>query len=173
MKIKTCRAIALRCSAPRHAACSRSRRQNASGRMYALYDLLAPETARSGPSTTWRSPRAGATVFSRSDRRRPDDRQRRQRRWRSRHDDRRAAEVRTGDRRQAKAHGLGNADLESDYIEVHLARPVPADGGQARLRIIKTYKDAKNYRRDGDGLVFDRAARHSPQRGRPARRAIS
>src|SRR3954465_9830163 len=27
---------------------------------------------------------------------------------------------------QAKAHGLSNADLESDYIEVHLARPVPA-----------------------------------------------
>src|SRR6476619_6143240 len=57
---------------------------------------------------------------------------------------------------QAKAHGLGNADLESDYIEVHLARPVPADGGQARIRIIKTYKDEKSYHRDGDGIVFDR-----------------
>ena len=42
-------------------------------------------------------------------------------------------------------------------IEVQLARPVPAEGGQARLRITKTYKDAKNYRRDGDGLIFDRA----------------
>jgi hypothetical protein len=42
-------------------------------------------------------------------------------------------------------------------IEVQLARPVPADGGQARLRIIKTYTDLKNYRRDGDGLAFDRA----------------
>ena len=68
---------------------------------------------------------------------------------------------------QAKAHGLGNADLESDYIEVHLARPVPADGGQARIRIIKTYKDEKSYHRDGDGIVFDRPLRHSPQRGRP------
>jgi len=57
---------------------------------------------------------------------------------------------------QAKAHGLGNADLESDYIEVHLARPVPADGGQARIRIVKTYKDAKSYFRQGDGIVFDR-----------------
>jgi hypothetical protein len=57
---------------------------------------------------------------------------------------------------QAKAHGLGNADLESDYIEVHLARPVPADGGQGRVRIVKTYKDAKSYHRDGDGIVFDR-----------------
>ena len=44
---------------------------------------------------------------------------------------------------QARAHGLGDADPESDYIEVHLARPVPADGGQARLRIVKTYKDAE------------------------------
>jgi len=46
--------------------------------------------------------------------------------------------------------------VTSSALEVHLARPVPADGGQARLRITKTYRDAKNYRRDGDGLVFDR-----------------
>jgi hypothetical protein len=57
---------------------------------------------------------------------------------------------------QAKAHGLDSADLESDYIEVHLARPVPPDGGQARIRIVKTYKDAKSYFRQGDGIVFDR-----------------
>jgi hypothetical protein len=57
---------------------------------------------------------------------------------------------------QAKAHGLDDADLESDYIEVHLARPVPPDGGQARIRIVKTYKDAKSYVRQGDGIVFDR-----------------
>ncbi len=47
--------------------------------------------------------------------------------------------------------------VTSSAIEVHLARPVPADGGQARLRITKTYKDAKSYRHDGDGLIFDRA----------------
>jgi hypothetical protein len=47
-------------------------------------------------------------------------------------------------------------NVTSSALEVHLARPVPADGGQARLRITKTYKDAKNYRREGDGLVFDR-----------------
>jgi len=57
---------------------------------------------------------------------------------------------------QAKAHGLDSADLESDYIEVHLARPVPPDGGQARVRIVKTYKDAKSYFPQGDGIVFDR-----------------
>lgn len=57
---------------------------------------------------------------------------------------------------QARAHGLDGADPESDYIEIHLARPVPPDGGQARLRIVKTYKDAKSYFRQGDGIVFDR-----------------
>jgi len=45
---------------------------------------------------------------------------------------------------QAKAHGLGDADLQSDYIEVHLARPVPPDGGQARIRIVKTYSSTEN-----------------------------
>jgi hypothetical protein len=57
---------------------------------------------------------------------------------------------------QAKAHGLANADLESDYIEVHLARPVPPDGGQARIRIVKTYRDPKSYFKKDDGIVFDR-----------------
>jgi hypothetical protein len=57
---------------------------------------------------------------------------------------------------QAKAHGLADADLENDYIEIRLARPVPPDGGQARIRILKTYKDAKSYVRQGDGIVFDR-----------------
>jgi hypothetical protein len=57
---------------------------------------------------------------------------------------------------QAKAHGLANADLESDYIEVHLARPVPPDGGQARIRIVKTYKDPKSYFKKDEGIVFDR-----------------
>ncbi len=47
--------------------------------------------------------------------------------------------------------------VANNAIEVQLARPVPAAGGQARLRITKTYQDLKNYRRDGDGLVFDRA----------------
>jgi hypothetical protein len=57
---------------------------------------------------------------------------------------------------QAKEHGLGDADLASDYIEVQLARAIPPDGGQARLRIIKTYKDAKSYHREQDAIVFDR-----------------
>jgi hypothetical protein len=56
----------------------------------------------------------------------------------------------------AKEHGLSDADAASDYIEVQLARPVPADGGEARIRIIKTYKDAKSYRREGDVILFER-----------------
>ena len=57
---------------------------------------------------------------------------------------------------QAKESGLADADPESDYIRVQLARPIPADGGQARIRIIKTYKDAKSYRREGEAIIFDR-----------------
>jgi hypothetical protein len=56
----------------------------------------------------------------------------------------------------AKASGLANADLQTDYLRIHLARPVPADGGQARIRIIKTYKDPKSYYREGDAIVFNR-----------------
>jgi len=42
-------------------------------------------------------------------------------------------------------------------VQVHLARPVPPDGGQARLRIVKTYRDAKSYHRAGETIVFERA----------------
>ena len=57
---------------------------------------------------------------------------------------------------QAKAHGMADADPQTDYIEVQLARPIAPDGGQARLRILKTYKDAKSYFREGDAIVFSR-----------------
>src|SRR5689334_1500937 len=40
---------------------------------------------------------------------------------------------------EAKRSGLQEADPDTDYVRVHLARPVPPDGGQARVRIIKTY----------------------------------
>jgi hypothetical protein len=56
---------------------------------------------------------------------------------------------------EARESGLSNADLEGRYIRVELARPVP-DGGEGRIRIIKTYKDPKSYYRDGTGIVFDR-----------------
>ena len=57
---------------------------------------------------------------------------------------------------QAKAAGLADADRDTSYIKVELARPVP-DGGEVRMRILKTYKDAKSYFREGDAIVFNRS----------------
>ncbi|HMF96970.1 MAG TPA: hypothetical protein VKE96_21875 [Vicinamibacterales bacterium] len=48
-------------------------------------------------------------------------------------------------------------DQRPDGLQIQLARPVPPDGGQARLRIVKTYRDATSYRREGDSIVFERA----------------
>ena len=56
---------------------------------------------------------------------------------------------------EAKDAGLARADLDTHYIQVELARPVP-DGGEGRVRILKTYKDAKSYYREGDLIVFNR-----------------
>ena len=47
-------------------------------------------------------------------------------------------------------------DTSVDYIKVSLARPVPPEG-QARLLILKTYKDANSYYREGDAIVFNRS----------------
>jgi len=56
---------------------------------------------------------------------------------------------------EARAAGQANADLDANYIQVALARPVPA-GGETRLRIDKTYRDAKSYYREGGLIVFSR-----------------
>jgi len=56
---------------------------------------------------------------------------------------------------EARENGEARADLESSYIQVTLPRPVP-NGGELRLRIHKTYKDAKSYYREGDTIVFAR-----------------
>jgi hypothetical protein len=56
---------------------------------------------------------------------------------------------------EARESGLTGAALDGRYIRVELARPVP-QGGEGRIRIIKTYKDAKSYFRDGATIVFDR-----------------
>jgi hypothetical protein len=50
---------------------------------------------------------------------------------------------------------MGGADASENYIKVYLARPVPPEG-QERLLILKTYKDAKSYYREGDLIVFNR-----------------
>lgn len=50
---------------------------------------------------------------------------------------------------------MPDADEATEYIRVTLASPVPQHG-QARLLIVKTYKDAKSYHLDGNVLVFER-----------------
>jgi hypothetical protein len=59
--------------------------------------------------------------------------------------------------KDALAQGLSDADPKTDYIRVALARPVPADGGQGRILIDKTYEDRKSYySAGGPDLVFER-----------------
>jgi len=56
---------------------------------------------------------------------------------------------------QAKAHGLADADTTATYFEVQLARPIAAEG-QARIRIVKTYRDGASYSVKGNSFVFSR-----------------
>jgi len=56
---------------------------------------------------------------------------------------------------EARAAGQAGADLDANYIQVTLARPVP-ERGETRLRIDKTYRDAKSYYREGDAIAFVR-----------------
>lgn len=50
---------------------------------------------------------------------------------------------------------MPDADPATEYIRITLAAPVP-EHGQARLLILKTYKDPKSYYLDGKTLVFER-----------------
>jgi hypothetical protein len=50
---------------------------------------------------------------------------------------------------------MPDADPDTNYIKVTLARPVPTNG-QGRVLIIKTYKDPKSYYVDGKTIVFNR-----------------
>ncbi len=56
----------------------------------------------------------------------------------------------------AKRNGFSSASLSAEYIKVDLARPVP-EGGEARIRIDKTYKNAGNYFKEGKDIVFSRS----------------
>ena len=56
----------------------------------------------------------------------------------------------------ARAGGIRNTDTTQTYIRVKLARPVAANGGEARVLIDKTYEDATSYFTRGDTLVFTR-----------------
>jgi hypothetical protein len=50
---------------------------------------------------------------------------------------------------------MAGAGPDESFIQVQLARPIPPEG-QGRILILKTYKDAKSYFRDGETIVFNR-----------------
>lgn len=56
----------------------------------------------------------------------------------------------------ARQGGVRVSDTTQQYIRVTLARPVPQNGGEARVLIDKTYEDARSYFLRGDTIVFDR-----------------
>ncbi len=119
---------------------------------YTRYELLTPETGQFRILYEVTATRAGAPYFFNAIRRG------------SVATDERVSDRATGlplkwevvSGAQARAEGHPAADLETDWIKVHLARPVPRDG-EARVLIDKTYKDDKSYYREGDTIVFNRA----------------
>lgn len=56
----------------------------------------------------------------------------------------------------ATRHGLKGRQSADEYLQVTLAHPVPK-GGEARVRIFKTYMDAASYSADGRELIFERS----------------
>ena len=56
----------------------------------------------------------------------------------------------------ARVGGVRTTDTSQTYIRVTLARAVPADGGEARVLILKTYEDSLSYFTRGDTIVFTR-----------------
>jgi len=119
---------------------------------YTRYELLGPDTAQFRILYEVTATTAGAPFFFNAIRRG------------SVATDERVTDMMTGQQlkwevvsgKQARAEGHPTADLETEWLKVHLARPVPK-GGEARVLIDKTYKDAKSYFRDGDTILFDRS----------------
>ncbi len=57
---------------------------------------------------------------------------------------------------EARAAGVRSTDSTQRYIRVTLPRAVPADGGEQRMLIIKTYEDTSSYKQAGDTITFSR-----------------
>jgi len=125
--------------------------QEANG--YTRYELLAPDSHKFRILYDITAVRPGATAFFNPIRRG------------STASEESATDLATGKKLKlkvvsgeaAKTDGYPDADPTYGYIRVSLARPVPADGGEGRIRIAKTYEDAKSYAQDGDTIVFDRS----------------
>ena len=119
---------------------------------YTRYELLAPDTAQFRILYEVTATTAGAPFFFNAIRKG------------SIASDERVSDMMTGQPlkweivsgAQARKEGHPTADLETEWLKVHLARPVPK-GGEGRVLIDKTYQDAKSYYRDGDTIVFDRS----------------
>ena len=119
---------------------------------YTRYELLAPDTAQFRILYEVTATTAGAPYFFNAIRKG------------SIASDERVVDLMTGQPlkweivsgAQARKEGHPTADLDTEWLKVHLARPVPK-GGEARVLIDKTYKDPKSYFRDGDTIVFDRS----------------
>ncbi|HEY6931130.1 MAG TPA: hypothetical protein VJA66_15765 [Thermoanaerobaculia bacterium] len=120
---------------------------------YTRYELLAPETAQFAIFYEVTAIAPGATVFFNPIRKG------------SVASNERVTDQMTGERlrfeqvseEEARRSGLADAELDTDYIRIHLPRAVPSDGGQVRLLIEKTYKDAKSYFQQGEDIVFSRS----------------
>ena len=140
--------IAIACSSGLFAQPPRQTQQDD----YSQYELLAPETASFKILYEVSSTTSGATSYFNPIRKGSEA------------SDEAVYDMMTGQAlkfdqvtgTEARATGLPTADPDTNYIRVHLARPVPANGGQARIRIIKTYKDPKSYYKEGDTIVFNR-----------------
>ena len=119
---------------------------------YTRYELLAPDTAQFRILYEVTATTAGAPFFFNAIRKG------------SIASDERVSDMMTGQPlkweivsgAQARKEGHPSADLDTEWLKVHLARPVPK-GGEGRVLIDKTYQDAKSYYRDGDTIVFDRS----------------
>lgn len=120
---------------------------------YTRYELLAPETAQFAILYEVTAISPGAAVFFNPIRKG------------SVATDERVSDRMTGEKlrfeqvsgEEARRTGLSDAELDTDYIRIHLPRAVPSNGGQVRLLIEKTYKDEKSYFRQGEEIVFSRS----------------
>jgi hypothetical protein len=121
---------------------------------FTLYELLAPETASFRITYDTTEARTGREVYLNPIR--PGSEVR----------DERVVDRATGEDlafalitgAQGKDEGVlpDRVDDQAEYLRVTLAAPVP-EGGEHRIRIIKTYRDPATYQVAGDRIVWERS----------------
>jgi hypothetical protein len=119
---------------------------------FTLYELLPPDTHQFAITYDVTETREGATLFFNPIR--PGSVATKERVTFRATGEELPFEVVSG--KEAKAGGLSEkAADDAQFIRVHLPSAIPK-GGQARIRIVKTYTDAPSYYLKGDELVFER-----------------